>query len=166
MNVCRKEFQMRQHYLIMMLIGAIAVGCGSDDTTSVPTERRVPLYDLVDANCLAVETAVYRFALDNDDFFPADVSDVNNAGKVLSDYLPDGSMLINPYTHEATEPHDLVQIPYEQKNGWTEYCPWDANGDLLVEAFVIWGYTAIEAEPSQPQIWYCGAPEESGLCFP
>lgn len=157
---------MSRHYILLIVVGVLLLGCGSEDSPVVPTQPQPSLHDLVESNCLAVETAAYRFALDNENYFPANLAHVNNAGNILVDYLPGGAMLINPYTGETTEPHDRDATPYDQKNGWIEYSAWDANGDGLTEAFTILGYTDIEVEPSQPQIVFCIASEESGICGP
>ncbi len=60
---------------------------------------------IVRANCLTVQMAAEEFALSNRGFYPMDVgADATYMGMTLTDLLPDGSLLENPFTLCCTEP--------------------------------------------------------------
>ena len=71
--------------------------------------KNVPEYitnfdSLVTANSHLVQEAAENFAAFNDGVYAGNLADVDLAGNTLIDYLPDGQLLLNPYTGALTEP--------------------------------------------------------------
>jgi len=56
------------------------------------------------ANCQILRAAVEAFAAANGGVYPAAAADATPGGDTVYDLLPDGSLLINPYTGVPTEP--------------------------------------------------------------
>lgn len=91
-----------------MRITALVVGAalfflaGCNDSIIVhkdPTPTSIVL-----ANAELLTDALDRFAAENDGDYPWSLTSSTPAGHTLIDLLPDGEMLVNPYTGERTEP--------------------------------------------------------------
>lgn len=60
----------------------------------------------VKANSHSVQIAAEDFAVKNDGFYAADLSDVCPTGETIIDALPQNQRLSNPFTRARTEPVD------------------------------------------------------------
>jgi hypothetical protein len=112
------------------IIGYLITGCGADgEVIALSNLPRGVFYfhEQVVANCLATKRAAEAYAADNDGIYPDDVSD-------FDDYLPDGSLLKNPYTGARTEPVDLTAA----SSGQTGYVEIVMGGKNL--GYTITGY--------------------------
>ena len=59
----------------------------------------------VKSNCHTVQLAAEDFAVQNDGVYAADVdADATPSGQTITDMLPGGALLENPFTKAATEP--------------------------------------------------------------
>ena len=85
----------------------------------------------VKSNCHTVQLAAEDFAVQNDGVYAANVgADVTPAGQTITDMLPGGALLENPFTKAATEPVDAAAA----NPGETGYLP-------IVQNAVNVGYT-------------------------
>lgn len=79
-------------------------------------------------NYTALIDAINRYISNNQGIYPADADELNERGLSIVDYLPDGQLLVNPYTNERTEPSDWsaynATIP-----GQITYGRYDADGN-------------------------------------
>lgn len=78
--------------------------CDSVITNVPDAELALDRDGAVVSNCKLVAEAAFAFARENGYVFPSGLADVNNAGRTLVDYFPDGRLLTNPYTGLNTEP--------------------------------------------------------------
>jgi hypothetical protein len=84
--------------------GYYITGFGSD-TVIVMYSNEEALEDSVRANCLRVQVAAERFASLNNGVYAADVdADCTPEGQTITDLLPNGALLMNPFTRACTEP--------------------------------------------------------------
>jgi hypothetical protein len=113
-------------------------GFGSD-AVIVSYSNEEALEDSVRANCLRVQIAAERFAALNDGIYASDVdTDSTPGGQTITDLLPGGVLLMNPFTRAHTEPiNGTAACP-----GETGYVPVSENGVNV-------GYTitGVGAEP-------------------
>ena len=80
--------------------------------------------------------AVESFTLENDGVYPQDLSTAfNNVSKSTMDYMPEGMLVINPYTMARTEPVWGAATNI----GETGYRPVDADGDGAADGCVVDG---------------------------
>lgn len=77
------------------------------DSMIVELTNAEELEDAVRLNCYIIQAAVERFAMLNDGIYPSDVgADCTPLGETVIDLLPEGYLLVNPFTLAATEPVD------------------------------------------------------------
>lgn len=77
---------------------------------NVPGEVRYQ-HDVTVANAYLVMDAARRFAADHDGVFSTDIAgDETNEDKTLQDLLPNGDLLINPFSGSKTEPQDGLTL--------------------------------------------------------
>lgn len=95
-------------YIIVAIAALALMGCNSDDlaqptTPDGPTDEEVVL-----ANVALVRAAADAWAAaDDDGEYPTDVGTATTpGGMTLVDLLPNGELLVNPYTGEQSEPRD------------------------------------------------------------
>jgi hypothetical protein len=87
------------------------------------------------SNCYTLLDAVETFAADNNGVYPSDVGvDTTPSGQTVTDLLPGGHLLTNPYTLAATEPVNGVAV----NPGETGYSP--AHGGGIKASCIITGY--------------------------
>jgi len=87
-------------------VGYMIEGRGEADDyflTNLP-DSILALEDSVLACARVVQQAVEAFAADNNSEYPYNGMDVNDAGKQVYDYLPDGMLMENPFTRARTNP--------------------------------------------------------------
>jgi type II secretory pathway pseudopilin PulG len=79
----------------------------------------------VKSNCHTVQLAAEDFAVQNDGVYAGDVgSDVTPSGQTITDMLPGGALLPNPFTKAGTEPVDGAAAT----SGQTGYVPFAPTG--------------------------------------
>lgn len=84
--------------------GYFITGFGSD-TVIVMYSNEAALEDSVRENCLRIQVAAERFASLNDGVYASDVdADCTPEGQTITDLLPNGALLMNPFTRCNTEP--------------------------------------------------------------
>jgi hypothetical protein len=104
--------------------GYYITGFGSD-TIIVMYSNQAALEDSVRENCLRVEVAAERFASLNGGVYAADVdADCTPGGQTITDLLPGGALLMNPFTRACTEPVNMAAA----NPGETGYVPISQNG--------------------------------------
>ncbi len=104
-------------------IGYVISGHGESEVVCVINNLDYPAREaLVVQNCLTVEQAARRFALNNDGYFPISVSDRDLSRNRMFDYLPGGRFLMNPYTGFCTEPIDGCAAVEGQSGYVVVYC--------------------------------------------
>ncbi len=82
----------------------IMLDCNGSITETVG--RNTPaVADLVLKNCLLVQEAAEAFAAENNGIYPYNLSSTSLAGNTLVDLLPQGTLLVNPVTGQASEPN-------------------------------------------------------------
>ena len=138
--------------LIVLLLSSLMLiyGC-SDDSSPVDQEPSPEeLEAIVIQNSLRVIQAAEAFAAENDGSYPQSVSsDTTLTGNTLIDFLPDGILLINPYTKDRTEPRDMTLeedevceiIDYGLNRGETGYVPYGGFSDHPV-CYLVCGHGA------------------------
>jgi type II secretory pathway pseudopilin PulG len=89
--------------ILVVLIGILAA-------IAIPNFMNIEATAVIRNNCHVLAEAVRNFALDNDGEYPRQEDDVNLHGKTVVDYLPDGKLLINPYTNLRSEPRTLPAV--------------------------------------------------------
>ena len=116
--------------IVLLLLAVLFASCSSDhplasDSPTDPGTRTdksrgrpgMPMGQYLHANKEALgrqtfqgaymlERAVWRFAAENGGVFPSAVYDDNEAGKRLTDYLPGGNQLWNPFVGVRSNPLD------------------------------------------------------------
>ena len=97
--------------LIIALVMALCyTGCSEDsDTPIAPPQDTVTLYtkdDTVIANAYIVRDAVEAFAAANNGVYPQLTKSETLDGQTLIDLLPEGKLLLNPYTGIIDSPTD------------------------------------------------------------
>ncbi len=95
--------------VLPILLLALLSGCDRDSVAPAPESPAPELGSIEDAivraNCLTVQAAAEEFTRENDEVCPMDVgADCTPTGFTLTDFLPDGSLLENPYTTACSEP--------------------------------------------------------------
>jgi prepilin-type N-terminal cleavage/methylation domain-containing protein len=79
----------------------------------------------VKSNCHTTQLAAEDFAVQNDGVYAADVdADSTPAGQTITDMLPGGALLENPFTKAATEPVNAAAA----QPGESGYVPIAQNG--------------------------------------
>jgi len=106
-------------------------------------------------NSRLVASAAYAFAQENDGAFAWNNGDVNNSGLRVQDYLPEGKLLMNPYTELNTEPQWGTSAAGA---GAVGYVARDLNGDNIIDGF---GVTGVGSEAGTTLI-ALGYPPEDG----
>ena len=92
--------------LVLALIGCRDDGDSPDVFTPTPPEFTENEQIVID-NCELVNTALEAWRADNSgDLYPLDQYAQNTTGRNFISYLPEGQLLLNPYTGYATEPGD------------------------------------------------------------
>jgi len=90
------------------IVGYYVVGRGETRdfivTNITDPEIHMEREQAVVENCQTVHAAVEAFAAENGGAYPYGGVDVNGAGNTVHDYLPEGLLLVNPYTGLRTEP--------------------------------------------------------------
>ncbi len=107
------------HLLVIAAIGLIAFlgfGCSHEENAPLaPAEVVTPPRDpesLTIENAQLVCDAVDAWIAGNDSLrFPTDLADRNENGKTIVDLLPDGQLLLNPYSEERSEPQSSKWPP-------------------------------------------------------
>ena len=91
-----------------LLIASVTLtGCldkNQETAPEVPVAPEVTMNDLIVANSETVRDAVEAYALENNGVYSTVSIQRNLANKKLQDYLPNGELLVNPYTGWTTEP--------------------------------------------------------------
>ncbi len=136
--------------------GIIGRGETRDIVITVGPDTVIAKDDRVIQNCYLVQAAVEAFAADNNGVYANNGGSVNPLGKKLTDYLPGGRLLINPYSTARTEPNwgGLAATA-----GGTGYLSVDTNGDLVMDGYNIDGITG----DGYTQIIYLCDPAQSLL---
>ena len=71
------------------------------------------------ANCVMIARAAEQFAIENNGIYPNNVDgDETAGGKTMTDFLPGGHLLENPYSYAATEPVDGVPTANPGETGY------------------------------------------------
>jgi hypothetical protein len=100
--------------LIVALVLALCyTGCREDSDTPIsPPQDTVTLYtkdDTVIANAHIVRDAAEAFAAANNGVYPYDASSAKTPdGRTLRDLLPEGKLLVNPYSGVMDSPVDGI----------------------------------------------------------
>jgi len=107
--------------------GYVITGFGRHRMEVVVTNLNFPAKDaIVLSHCRTVQLAAEKFAELNDGIYAADVMcDVTPEGRTITDLLPDGALLMNPYTLARTEPVD----GWAANRGETGYVPICCRGE-------------------------------------
>ena len=81
-------------------VGYLIIGRGQerDITISNLPDSLMLRDDRVIENCLTVQVAVEAFAAENGGVYPLNMIDETPLGNTMKDFLPDGILLINPYS--------------------------------------------------------------------
>ena len=120
-------------------VGYLITGYGADgEVISLSNLPRDMFYleDQTIANCYTVLEAVEAFASENNGVYPTDIgADTTPSGKTVTDLLPGGRLLVNPYTLAATEPtNGSAAVP-----GGTGYLSIYAAGYAVGCRITAWG---------------------------
>jgi hypothetical protein len=134
------------------VVGYYIVGRGESQdyvTTNIPdvethTQREQSVID----NCLTVIAAVEAFAADNGGVYPYNGTTKTPAGQTVGDYLPEGLLLVNPYTGVRTEPQ-WVGAPANP--GQTAYQFVDQDGDGTPDHYLVGGVGSYYSPPIYSQ---------------
>jgi prepilin-type N-terminal cleavage/methylation domain-containing protein len=96
-----RGFTLIEIMIAVLIIGILAVIAIPNFATMVSRSKEAA----VKANCHTVQIAAEDFALQNDGVYAADVENSQTmAGKTLTDMLPGGHLLENPFTKNRSEP--------------------------------------------------------------
>jgi len=131
---------MRAATTILVTLIFIFVACDNDSTpVTVAPDETPTVMERVIANTDAVRDALEAYALDNAGLYPRDVPGAN-----LADYLPDGVLIENPVTGDATEPRDIDAIYPDRPAGSVIFRPYwlydfDDNYNVIVTGYTISG---------------------------
>jgi prepilin-type N-terminal cleavage/methylation domain-containing protein len=98
----------------------------------------------VKSNCHTVQLAAEDFSVQNDGVYSAGFATVLPSGEVLTDLLPGGVLLDNPFTKVATEP--VVGLP--ALAGSTGYLAVDSDADGTMDGYQIDGMGKDAANPA------------------
>jgi len=145
-----------KNLLIIHLLAFLAVcGCSRDDgPVDIPKpEPETPDESIVVANCGVLESAVERFAGENNGIYPDDVdSDTSSSGNTVLELVPPGALAANPFSTEPTLPvNGAASSP-----GEIGYAP-ITEGDFNV-GYLVTGFGAERLVSSLSNI---GSPEEA-----
>jgi type IV pilus assembly protein PilA len=81
----------------------------------------------VKSNCHTVQLAAEDFAVQNDGVYADDVgTDATPSGQTITDMLPGGTLMDNPFTKDATEPVDGAAATAGQ-SGYEPYAEGGVN---------------------------------------
>lgn len=86
--------------------------------------------DLILENCLTVRSAAEAFAVESGGEYPIHPRSKRPFGFSLVDFLPDSTLLTNPVTGEATEPHKWLSVcdpPGKGSTVYRVYGSWDTD---------------------------------------
>ncbi len=87
----------------------ILIGCEEDTLVECQVPTAEELEAIVKGNSITLLEAVELFAIDNYGVYPVNAdSDTTITGKVLTDYLPGGERLLNPFTGLKDQPLDSM----------------------------------------------------------
>jgi hypothetical protein len=86
-------------------------------------------------NCLIVQAAAEAFAAHNSGIYAVWPSDVGITGQMMIDYMPNGALLENPFTHAITEPCSGGAVG----SGSTGYTGRNLDGDGVCDGYLIDG---------------------------
>ncbi len=109
-----------RHILLLVAICVLLtmIACSEKEVISEVISTDV-LDALVVSNSEAVQDAAEAFAMENNGWYPENISaDTTSSGKTLVDFLPGGERLVNPFTDQRTEP---VMKPFAMERGETAY---------------------------------------------
>ncbi len=100
-----KGFTLIELMIVVMIIGILAVFVIPIFSRMIARSKEAA----VRSNCHTVQLAAEDFAVQNEGVYAADVgADVTQANQSITDMLPGGALLENPFTKAATEPVDGV----------------------------------------------------------
>ncbi|MCH7549182.1 MAG: hypothetical protein IH969_06575, partial [Candidatus Krumholzibacteriota bacterium] len=141
-------------------VGYVITGRGESGDiviTNAP-DSLVQRHQHVIDNCLIVQAAAESFAADNNGVYAVNGGSRSLLGKVLTHYLPDSTLLINPYTNAATEPNwgGLAAAA-----GAIGYLSIDITGDLIMDGYFI---DAIGADGASQIKFICYNSVRSDAC--
>ncbi|MGD1048012.1 MAG: prepilin-type N-terminal cleavage/methylation domain-containing protein [Candidatus Krumholzibacteriaceae bacterium] len=116
-----RGFTLIEIMIAVVIIGILAVIAIPNVATMVSRSKEAA----VKSNCHTIQLAAEDFALQNDGVYAADVENSQTmTGKTLTDILPNGHLLQNPFTKTPSEPvNGLAAQPGEigyacvQQNG-------------------------------------------------
>lgn len=116
-----RGFTLIEIMIAIVIIGILAVIAIPNFATMVSRSKEAA----VKSNCHTIQLAAEDFALQNDGVYAADVENSQTmTGKTLTDILPNGHLLQNPFTKALSEPvNGLAASPGEigyacvQQNG-------------------------------------------------
>jgi prepilin-type N-terminal cleavage/methylation domain-containing protein len=96
-----RGFTLIEMAIAILVIGILAVIAIPNFATMVSRSKEAA----VKANCHTVQIAAEDFALQNDGVYAADVENSQTmSGKTLTDLLPGGHLMQNPFTKQLSEP--------------------------------------------------------------
>ena len=97
------------------------------------------------SNCHTVQLAAEDFSVQNNGVYAGTVAEVNPAtGQSIIDLLPNGALLINPFTRVATEPVSVAEGAVAANPGESAYAPvTDASGTNVGYVISGFGKTAL-----------------------
>ena len=96
----------RLNLLILIILIASITSCG-DDTDPVTPEPELTPEEIIIQNCHIIKVAADAFMEENGGEYAWGVTDTSLANNTLQDLLPNGELLLNPYTGLKTEPRLL-----------------------------------------------------------
>ena len=97
----RKGFTLIELMIVVLIIGIIAVIAIPNFATMVARSKEAT----VKSNSHTVQLAAEDFAVQNEGVYAADVdNDQTLSGRTLTDLLPGGALLMNPFTKAITDP--------------------------------------------------------------